>query len=115
MSEVLRQYIDARKAYFWYTPEAGKGNISESLLVENILNEGTLDDFRALARIMGLDHMADVFFSAQGRAAQNYYPEIRNLFTLVFNRYAHHSLRYIYALHKTSEEFLSHGRAPLRE
>lgn len=48
-----------------------------------------MDDCRQLFDVMGIDAAADVFFSAEGRQKDNYYPEIRNFFTLVFNRYAH--------------------------
>lgn len=89
MSEELKKYIDDRSAYFWYTPESEKHNISDALLVETILNDGTMDDVRALIKIMGINKVAEIFFSAKGRERQNYYPEIRNFFTLVFNRYAY--------------------------
>ena len=69
---------------------AGKGNvtISDDLLVETTLNYGTLDDFRELRRIMTPKRLAKVFFSATGRKAGNYYPEIRNFFSLVLRPYA---------------------------
>lgn len=89
MTAQLQQFIKDHSAYFWYTPEKGKENVSEELIVETILNEGSMDDVRALFDIMGIDKVADIFFSTKGRAVNNYYPEIRNFFTLVFNRYAH--------------------------
>ena len=39
------EIIEKNKNLFWYTPESQKQNISDSLLVETIFNEGTLDDF----------------------------------------------------------------------
>ena len=42
------QFIDKHKSLFWYTPESEKANISDALLAENILNYGTLDDYRDL-------------------------------------------------------------------
>ena len=82
------QIIEKNKNLFWYTPDSKKQDISDSLLVETILNEGSLDDFRELVDTLGIEHVAKVFFSASGRQKQNYYPEIYNFFSLVLARYA---------------------------
>lgn len=81
------QFINKHKSLFWYTPEAEKQNISDALLVERILNDGTLDDYRELVDILGKKHVAEVFFSAKGRQKQNYYPEIYHFFSLVLKKY----------------------------
>ncbi len=81
------EYIKQHASLFWYTPEAKKSEISDSLLVETILNYGTIDDVKALFDLMGIEKVADVFFSAKGRQKLNYFPQIYNFFTLVFNRY----------------------------
>ena len=81
------EYIKQHASLFWYTPEAKKSEISDSLLVETILNYGTMDDVKALFDLMGIEKVADVFFSAKGRQKLNYFPQIYNFFTLVFNRY----------------------------
>lgn len=88
MTEELKQYIKRHKALFWYTPENKKENISDGLLVENILNYGTLDDVRQLMQIMGTNKVANIFFSAKDREKLNYYPEIYNFFSHVFAKYA---------------------------
>ena len=82
------RFIDRHRSLFWYTPEADKRGVSDELLVETTLNYGTLDDFRELKRIMTPKRLAKVFFSASGRKAGNYYPEIRNFFSLVLKQYA---------------------------
>ena len=82
------KFIDEHRALFWYTPEESKHDISDELLVETILNYGTLDDFRNLKRILTPKRVAQVFFSATGRQIGNYYPEIRNFFSLVLKPYA---------------------------
>ena len=81
------EYIAQHASLFWYTPEAKKSEISDSLLVETILNYGTMDDVKALFDLMGIEKVADIFFSAKGRQKLNYFPQIYNFFTLVFNRY----------------------------
>ncbi len=88
MKRDREDFIDAHKALFWYTPDADKHGVSDELLVETILNDGTLDDFRELKRILTPRRLAHVFFSAVGRKAGNYYPEIRNFFSLVLKQYA---------------------------
>ena len=82
------RFIDKHKAKFWYTPESAKHEIGDDLLVEMTLNYGTLDDFRELRDILTPQRMAKVFFSATGRKAGNYYPEIRHFFSLVLKPYA---------------------------
>ena len=89
MNSELQQYISNHKSLFWYTPEKEKDKVGDNLLVETILNYGSLDDFRELIRIMGIEHVSDIFFGAKGRAKNNYYPEIYNFFSLVLKRYAH--------------------------
>jgi hypothetical protein len=88
MTEELKQYIEKHQTLFWYTPENKREAISDSLLVENILNYGTLDDVRQLIKILGVNHVAEVFFAAKDRDKLNYYPEIYHFFSHVFAKYA---------------------------
>lgn len=81
------QIISKHKNLFWYTPEIEKENISDALLVERILNDGTLDDYRELIDALGGKHVAEVFFSTTGRQKYNYYPEIYHFFSLVLKKY----------------------------
>ena len=83
-----KDLIQKHSSLFWYTPEAEKQNISDALLVERILNDGTLDDFHELVNTLGGKRVAEVFFSATGRQKQNYYPEIYHFFSLVLKKYA---------------------------
>ena len=83
-----QQIIDKHRSLFWYTPENQKHNISDALLVERILNDGTLDDFRELMQTLGSKRVAEVFFSATGRQKANYYPEVYHFFSLVLRKYA---------------------------
>lgn len=83
-----QQIIEKHKNLFWYTPEEKKHSISDALLVERILNDGSLDDFRELMDTLGGKRVAEVFFSAKGRQKNNYYPEIYHFFSLVLKKYA---------------------------
>ena len=84
-----QQYIEAHKNMFWYTPADKKAEISDALLVEAILNDGTLADYKSLLQVLGPEHVAEVFFSATGRQKQNFYPEIYHFFSLLLAKYAH--------------------------
>ena len=88
LSRRRAKFIDKHGALFWYTPEESKHGISDELLVETILNEGTLDDFRELKDILSPRRVAQIFFAATPRQIGNYYPEIRHFFSLVLKEYA---------------------------
>jgi hypothetical protein len=88
MNSSLRQFIRDHSELFWYIPENRKEEVSERVLVEFILNYGTLDDFRELIRLMGLKRVAGIFQNLEGRQKSNYFPEIYNFFSLYFHRYA---------------------------
>lgn len=81
-------YIAKHKNLFWYTPEDKLNEISDSFLVETILNYGTLDDVKELFELLGIKKTAATFFSANERMKLNYYPEIYHFFSLVFQKYA---------------------------
>ena len=83
-----KELIQKNKSLFWYTPEVKKAAISDRLLVETILNYGSLDDVRELFAALVLPYLAEVFFSSTGRQIGNYPPEVYNFFKQVFNRYA---------------------------
>ncbi|MGE5349873.1 MAG: hypothetical protein ACM3NP_11455 [Actinomycetota bacterium] len=87
-SSDIKLFIKEKKDLFWYTPEDKKEEVSPSLLVETILNYGTLDDVRRLFNLMGIDEVSRIFFSARGRQKMNYYPEVYNYFSLLFRKYA---------------------------
>ena len=82
------EFINKHQVLFWYTPADKKQEISDSLLVETLLNYGSLSDIKEMFDVLGIDYVAKVFFSARGRQKGNYPPAIYNYFTLVFNRYA---------------------------
>ncbi len=82
------QFIQSHSSLFWYIPREKRCDVSDSLLIETILNEGTMDDYRELLAILGPRRVAEVFFGASEREVKNYYPEIRNFFSIVLSKYA---------------------------
>ena len=84
----IKAFIREKSSLFWSVPDDKKEEVSPALLVETILNYGTMDDVRKLIKLMGLEEVSRVFFSAKGRQKLNYYPEIYNYFSLLFKKYA---------------------------
>jgi hypothetical protein len=84
-----QKLIEEYAHLFWYTPADKKKNISKELLVETFLNYGDLNAIKKLFQVVGIRNVADIFFGVTGRKKLNYYPEIRNYFTLYFQRHAY--------------------------
>jgi hypothetical protein len=87
-SPEIKQFIREHSNLFWYIPEDKKEEISQELLLETIFNYGDLDDIRRLIKILGIEKIAAIFFSLQGRKKLNYYPEIYNYCDLLLKKYA---------------------------
>jgi hypothetical protein len=90
-TQAVKDYIRKHEALFWYTPEDKSEKVTDSLLVETILNYGTLDDVHNLFEVMGLQQVAQLFFqdiNLSERRRNNYHELTRHYFTLFFNRYA---------------------------
>ncbi len=85
----IEEYIEKRKNLFWSVGKNQRKDISEILLVETILNYGTLEDVRELIALVGLKQVATIFFNnTQDQMRHNYFPEVENFFRLYFQRHA---------------------------
>ena len=71
---------------FRSTPEEKKEEISPELLLETILNYGSLKESLQLIKLIGKDEALRILQRAKGRKKMNYYPEIYNFFTLYLSR-----------------------------
>jgi hypothetical protein len=87
-SPEVKKFIREHSNLFWYIPGNNKEDISEEVLIEFTLNYCELNEIKRLIKILGLKKIAETFFSAHGRKKLNYYPEIHNFFSLLFNKYA---------------------------
>lgn len=90
-SPEIKEFIKAHSPLFWYIPEKDKEEITAELLVETILNYGSLEDVRQLFKIMGLQNVADIFMKTineSDRKRGNYHELVLNYFTCFFNKYA---------------------------
>jgi hypothetical protein len=88
LSQEIKEFIREHQALFWYSPEDKCETVSDELLVETILNYGTLKEIQQLFQIMHLQKVATIFRGMTDRKVQNIYPEIYNYFKLYFNKYA---------------------------
>ena len=91
-TQAVKDYIDRHQELFWYSPMPKSEKVDDELLVETILNYGTMDDVRELFEVMGIQKVAQLFFAAitqSERRKNNYFELTVNYFTLLFNRYAH--------------------------
>lgn len=84
----IQKYIHEHGSLFWYIPTAKKVVISHELLIETIMNYGTMDDIRQMFRIVGIERVAVVFHGLEGRKKLNYQPEIYNFLSLILKSYA---------------------------
>jgi len=83
------KFIRDQRHLFWSVAEDKLSGISDELLVEAVLNYGSLDDVRGLIRLLGLPTTAAVFYkTTANRARHNYFPEVAHFFNLYFNRHA---------------------------
>lgn len=87
-STKIKNYIKKHSSLFWYIREEEKENISKNLLIETILNHGTIEDIKELFKIIDKKEVANIFYKATKDGKRtNYFPEVKNLFTIYFNKY----------------------------
>ena len=87
-SPELKNFILKHSDLFWYTPQDKKEDISDEYLLETILNYGTLEDFKELQQLIGINELSRQFFSLEGRKKMNIYPEVYNFFYHYFKKHA---------------------------
>ncbi len=87
----IKAFIRENSSLFWYIPEDKKEDVSLELLVETILNYGSLSAVKKLFKIMGVKKVAEVFSYSIGlseRRSGNYHELTLNYFNLLFQKYA---------------------------
>lgn len=92
-NQELKEFIKEHRKLFWYTPEVRKEEISLELLLETIVNYGSLKDSLHLINIIGTDKALKILQNASGRKKMNYYPELYNFFLLYLNRNAQRDIK----------------------
>jgi len=87
----VKTYIEDRQYLFWYSPFTKSDTVSDELLVEIVLNYGSMEDIKELFMVKPIKEVADIFFNSINKSERrkaNYHDIIINYFTLFFNRYA---------------------------
>lgn len=82
----IHEFIKKRPYLIWYVRDLDK--VSERAIVEAVLNYGDFDDVKKMIDILGIKKVASIFRKQAKQKRCNYYPEIKNYFTLYFNKYA---------------------------
>lgn len=96
MDKKLQNFISERKELFWYISEKDLSSISYDIIVEIILNYGSLKDFIKLISLMGIDNVADIFYKINNisdRRKGNMPPMLVNFFDLIFKNYAYRNTK----------------------
>lgn len=83
----IKELIKETSSLYWWVPEEKKEDISVNSVVENILNYGDEKDVKRLFDTIGLENVADIFFSQISGTRCNYFPQVVNFFTLYFQRH----------------------------
>ena len=87
----LKKFIEDHQELFWYSPVPKSETVNDELLVEMVLNYGSMNSMRGLFEVMGIKEVAKIFFDSIGKSERrkgNYHELMLNYFTLLFNRYA---------------------------
>ena len=82
----IHGYVKKRPFLFWDIRNLEA--LSEESILEHVLNYGDFDDVRKLFAILSLTRAAHIFRKQIRKKRNNYRPEIKNYFTLYFNKYA---------------------------
>ena len=60
-SPEVKKFIEERGYLFWYTPAPKGEKVTDELLVETVLNHGSMNDVRELFRVVGLKKNSNYF------------------------------------------------------
>ena len=82
----IESFVKERPYLFWYIKDPT--GLSKESIVEHVLNYGDFNDFKKILEIMGIDEVGKIFRGQLEKKRVNYRPEIKNYFTLYFDKYA---------------------------
>ena len=87
----ITNFIKKRPYLIWHVKDLD--NVSESSIIEHVLNYGDFDDFNALIKILGINNIAKIFRTQIKNKRSNYSQKVKNYFTLYFNKYAPRNIK----------------------
>lgn len=82
--QLLEKYSDL----FWYFDKSRLSEMSDEVMVEFILNYGTLQAVRELLDCLGTDKVAQIFSISIKKKRDNFLPQVKNYFTMLFEKHA---------------------------
>jgi len=82
----IQQFVQKRLELFWFVKDPEK--LSLEALVEAVLNLGDWQDVQELLALLGTKKVAEIFQKESQKKRNNYRPEIKNYFSLYFEKYA---------------------------
>jgi hypothetical protein len=91
MFMTIESFVKEKPYLFWYIKDLE--GLSRESIVEHVLNYGDFDDFKKTVEIMGIDEIAEIFRKQLENKRINYRPEIKNYFTLYFDKYAPRNIK----------------------
>lgn len=71
---------------FWYVKKSELRNISDNVLVEFILNYGSMQAVKDLLETLGKEQVAKEFSKAIKEKRINYFPQVKHFFNLYFQK-----------------------------
>lgn len=81
-----QEFIKKRPYLVWSTRNYKA--LNNEAIIEAVLNYGNWQDFKKMIKIIGLKKTAKIFREKSKQKRCNYRPEVKNYFTLYFNKYA---------------------------
>jgi hypothetical protein len=81
----INEFIKKRPGLVWSTMQYDK--LSEEAIVEAVLNYGDFDDVNEMIKILGMNSVARIFRKDCWKYRCNYRPEVKNYFTLYFDKH----------------------------
>ncbi len=82
-----QQFIEKYQHLFWYFDKSKLSEISNTVLVEFILNYGDMIALKELFDMLGREQVAKEFAMAVKKERDNYFPQVKNFFNLYFTKY----------------------------
>ena len=77
-------FLDKYQSLFWYFDKSNLHTISDAVIVEFILNYGSLEAVKELLTVLGTDTVAKEFSKAIQKNRHNYFPQVQHFFNLYF-------------------------------
>ena len=82
----VQNYIKKKPYLLWYIKDYDQ--LSDSAVLEAVLNYGTWEDVQVVIKILGIKKASEIFQEKAKIKRSNFRPEIKNYFNLYFKKYA---------------------------